>query len=111
MTIKVGEKSDAINLINKKDVVSHSSCQTTTSSGIENTICYMDAIQGNSYNSTNKRSIGKNYKNEQFNFTKIIKSDLWNDANLFEYQYTLSKSNIENIRRDTVDSKKKLIVI
>lgn len=47
------------------------------------------------------RKIGKNYLNSKYNFVNIIKKDLWNSNNNFMYRYTMSKINVENIRKDT----------
>ena len=45
------------------------------------------------------RVVGKNYLNTAYNFVNIIKSDTW-DQN-FKYRYSMSKLNIQNIRKDT----------
>lgn len=53
-----------------------------------------------SYNTpTSKREIGKNYSNSSYNFVNIIKPNIWS-SNYF-YRFSLSKSNINNIKKDT----------
>ena len=49
-----------------------------------------------------KRDIGINWKNNNYNFVNIIKSDVW--SNNPEYVFKLSKENVENIKKSTVDS-------
>ena len=46
-----------------------------------------------------KREIGKNYLNNRYNFVNIIKNDIWSKN--YAYQYTMSKTNIDNIKNDT----------
>ena len=59
-------------------------------------------IQDDKYNSiSGKRSIGTNYKNNQYNFTNVIKADVWSNNYNPMYTYTLSKQDIENIKKDT----------
>ena len=51
---------------------------------------------------TNKsRSIGKNWQNTNYNFVNIIKSNIWKNDNNFEYKYSMSKVDVENIKKDT----------
>ncbi len=42
-----------------------------------------------------------NYYNSVYNFINIIHDDIWEDENNYMYQYTMSKTNIKNIRKDT----------
>ena len=45
------------------------------------------------------RQIGSNYSNKKYNFVNIIESDIWEKP--FNYRYSLSKTNVKNIRSDT----------
>ena len=45
------------------------------------------------------RKIGSNYSNSEYNFVSTIESDIWEKP--FNYRYSLSKANVENIRSDT----------
>ena len=45
------------------------------------------------------REIGRNFSNSNYNFVNIIKSDIWKQN--FMYRYSLSKANVEKIRKDT----------
>ena len=45
------------------------------------------------------RQTGKNYSNDKFNFEKIIDEKTWD--NEAEYEYLLSKTNVNNIKKDT----------
>ena len=57
-------------------------------------------------NFSNKtRSIGTNWKNNKYNFTKIIKSDTW--TNNPEYTFKISKVNIQNIVKSTLTDNEK----
>lgn len=47
------------------------------------------------------RIIGKNYSNNKYNFVSIIKEDIWNELNEFNYQYDMSKTNVKAIKKDT----------
>ena len=47
------------------------------------------------------REIGKNFSNNNYYFVNIIKSDLWNQSDNFAYKYLLSKTNVNNIRKNT----------
>ena len=49
----------------------------------------------------NKRSVGSNFLNSNYNFVKIIDSDIWNSTKEPEYFYRISKENIENIKNST----------
>ncbi len=49
------------------------------------------------------RGIGKNYLNNMFNFEKIIHADVW-EGN-YTYNYTLSKVNVNNIKKDTAEDR------
>lgn len=48
----------------------------------------------------NKRKIGKNYKNNKFNFLNIIKPSIWDNLES-DYKVSLSKTNVDNIKNDT----------
>lgn len=50
--------------------------------------------------SNKNREIGENYKNDKYNFVSIIKANIWN-TNEFDYRFTLSKVNVNNIIKDT----------
>ena len=49
----------------------------------------------------NQRSIGKNWINSNYNFVNIIKSDIWDSSKKYDYQYLMSKVDVENIKKDT----------
>lgn len=56
----------------------------------------------------NKREIGKNFKNDIYDFTGIIQSNLWNQERYY-FKYDLSKTNVFNIRKDTTDDVNKYL--
>ena len=47
------------------------------------------------------RGVGGNYLNTKFDFEKIIDEDTWDSDKEAEYEYLLSKTNINNIKKDT----------
>ena len=49
-----------------------------------------------------QREIGGNYKNSQYNFSKIIKSDVWNEKPY--YRFSLSKSDVYQIKNSSSES-------
>ncbi len=49
------------------------------------------------------RGVGKNYLNNKFDFTKIIQDDIWSRE--YMYAYTLSKVNVDNIKKDTAEDR------
>lgn len=46
-----------------------------------------------------KRKIGDNYKNNRYNFSKIIKADIWEKT--ADYRFSLSKINVSQIKKDS----------
>lgn len=46
-----------------------------------------------------KRKIGDNYKNNRYNFSKIIKVDIWEKT--ADYRFSLSKINVSQIKKDS----------
>ena len=46
-----------------------------------------------------QRSIGQNWKNKKYNFVKIIDSNTWSTNKIIEYQYEISKTDIEKIKK------------
>lgn len=48
-----------------------------------------------------QRNIGKNWINSNYNFVNIIKSDIWDSSKNYDYQYLMSKVDVENIKKDT----------
>lgn len=46
-----------------------------------------------------KRKIGDNYKNDHYNFSKIIKADIWEKT--ADYRFSLSKINVSQIKKDS----------
>ncbi len=46
-----------------------------------------------------KRKIGDNYKNDRYNFSKIIKADIWEKT--ADYRFSLSKINVSQIKKDS----------
>lgn len=67
-------------------------------------------IQSNLFNTINKRTIGRNFVNPnyKYNFVNIIDPNIWNIEHQYQYQYQLSKTNIENIKRDTLGDTEKV---
>lgn len=65
-------------------------------------------IEGSEYNSGSVRGVGRNFLNNSYNFKNIIQSNLWKDENNFEYRYALSKLNVYNIQKDTLDMEEKV---
>ena len=61
-------------------------------------------LQGQRYRSINKREIGINFSNSKFNFINAFDASLWSSGKTPDYDYKLSKVNIENIRNDTASS-------
>ncbi len=56
--------------------------------------------------SNNRRVIGRNYYNNKYNFVNIIKSDIWQE--LYQFKYSLSKVNIENIKKNTLSDSERV---
>ena len=56
--------------------------------------------------SNKERSVGINWKNNQFDFVNIIDSKIWSKDSM--YIYKLSKVNVENIRSSTTTSNDKV---
>ena len=52
------------------------------------------------------RGVGRNYLNKTFDFQKIIHEDTWANSQAMEYDYFISKVNIEKIRKDTAEDTK-----
>ena len=52
------------------------------------------------------QGVGRNYSNDTFNFEKIIHDDIWSNKTIADYDYLLSKTNIENIKKDTSEDLK-----
>lgn len=86
---------------NKKNDDNSYKCQFTTSisSPIYRQIELTDPFVQTYTNK--KRTIGKNWLNDsrKYNFVKIIDPEIWNKT--FEYQYSMSKVDVEEIKKDT----------
>ena len=51
---------------------------------------------------TNKtRTIGRNWSSNNYYFVNTIKSNIWENTDTYEYQYDMSKMDVENIRKNT----------
>ena len=96
-TIKLeGEKKNANNPRCKFDVVT-SKAKPILYRQIE----LSDPFLKTKYKTDQKRTVGKNWLNKsmKYNFTNIIDKKIWDKD--FEYQYQMSKQNIEQIKKDT----------
>lgn len=86
---------------NKKNDDNSYKCQFTTSllSPIYRQIELTDPFVQTYTNK--KRTIGKNWLNDsrKYNFVNIIDPEIWNKT--FEYQYSMSKVDVEEIKKDT----------
>ena len=58
------------------------------------------------FKTVDKRQIGRNFSNSEYNFVKVIKSDIWNNDD-YDYLYRMSKVNINNIKKNTISEKEK----
>lgn len=68
---------------------------------IKDKILYRQIDVSDPFISSNKdRTIGKNYKNDKYNFVSIIKANIWSIEE-FDYRFSLSKVNVNNIIKDT----------
>ena len=58
------------------------------------------------FDSIDKRTIGRNFSNDKYNFVEMMYSDseinVWN--NKYQYLYQLSKANVENIKDNSPES-------
>ena len=61
----------------------------------------IDLLDPFNQNYGTNREIGSNYLNANYNFVNILKSDIWEQN--YAYQYSLSKVNIDSIRKDTAE--------
>ena len=68
---------------------------------IKDKILYRQIDVSDPFISSNKdRTIGKNYKNDKYNFVSIIKANIWSIEE-FDYRFSLSKINVSQIKKDS----------
>ncbi|MBR3660806.1 MAG: VWA domain-containing protein [Bacilli bacterium] len=81
----------------------------TMDNSFENGVCAVDIVKDKTifrqidledpfltkFSSINKRTIGRNFSNSKYNFTRIIDKDTW--KNNYQYLYQIGKINIDNI--------------
>ena len=87
-----------------KDKKNNDACSFTTDNANQGgNIIFRQIDVGDPFLKDYNREPGENFVNSKFDFEKIIHGDTWSSDKEPEYDYYLSKTNIVNINKDTME--------